>query len=93
MESRNAATRGKIGRVYDAAAEKLGITKGALKKVWRKERASLKETVWAKNKADTDDRDAMQKVSQMFGDTAMGQWAAALASSIPEAGADASSSA
>ena len=92
MESFNAGQRAKIGRVYEAASEKLGLTKAALKKTWRKQRNIMKEEVWAKNSADAEDRTALEEIGAMLGDTPFGQWASNLAKVIPETATDTSSS-
>lgn len=73
MEESNATARGAMSRVYDKASDKLGLTKGALKMIYGKERRDRKDAQKAA-KMDTGDRDSLEKAAQAFGDNAFGTW-------------------
>lgn len=73
MEEDNAAARGEIGRVYEKASDKLGMTKTALKFMFRKERRERKDDL-AASKMDVGDRDSLEKASQAWGDGTFGTW-------------------
>lgn len=82
MEESNAATRGEIGRIYEAAAAKLDVTKSALALLFKKERRDRKDKAKAA-KMDGRERDSLQKLSQSLGG-ALGDWAAEMAQMAPD---------
>lgn len=72
MEEYSATKRSQIGKVYDKMVDKLGLTKGAVKLVFRKERGDRK-TAAKVAKMDSSDRDALERASAAFGGS-MGDW-------------------
>lgn len=82
MEARAGAYRSKIKAVWEKAAEDLGITKKSIQIIFRRERREIKDMA-AMKKADTADRDALQKLGAALGDTPLGQYADRLAAGFP----------
>lgn len=78
MEEASAASRAKIGRVYETACDKLKVTKDALVFLFKEERRQRKAAAKAA-KMDTPARDSLLKLGQAFGDSPMGNWAAEMA--------------
>lgn len=82
MEEANASARGEIGRIYEKASDRMGVTKSALMLVFKRERRNMKDDAKAA-KMDPGEKDSLQKVGQAIGGS-IGDWAAHLASKIPD---------
>lgn len=74
----NATFRGRINRVYDSAADKLDVSKEALKLVYQEERGQRNKEAKAA-KADTRTRDSLARFGAALGDSPLGTWATSLA--------------
>lgn len=84
MEEENAATRGKIGRIYDAFSDKHAVTKSAIMLVFKRERRNMKDEAKAA-KMDRDERDSLQKLAQSLGEGPLSDWVSQFVSKIPDA--------
>jgi hypothetical protein len=83
MESKSAGYRSKIGKVYDSAAEALGVTKVALTEDFKHQRRERKLEEKARTKMDAKDRESFEKLSQAYGpETPMGLFFAKIAGLI-----------
>lgn len=87
MESSNARTRQNIGKIYERASAALNLTKKAVAKAFRKERAQVKEEAQEQVKGTAEDRDSYLRIASAYGDDSpIGQWASKLAAQIVEEG-------
>lgn len=90
IEETNATSRGKIGRIYEKAADKLDVSKEALAFLFKEERSQRKKAQKAA-KMDTRSRDSLERLgAAMPPDSPMSIWAsnmAKLASTQEGAGA------
>jgi len=72
MEEYSAGRRQQIGKVYEKASEKLGMTKPAVMFIFKAERRDRKDAAKAA-KMDASDRDSLEKASSAFGGP-FGDW-------------------